>query len=95
MKIVVSDGAAHDLKRLREFLHDKNPQAVRRAALALIGAIDSLADAPERGRPSGVPGLRELIVPFSASAYVIRYAVRADRGEVVIIRIWHGREDRG
>jgi plasmid stabilization system protein ParE len=35
---------------------------------------------------------RELILPFGASAYVIRYRT-ADQ-TIVIIRVWHGHEDR-
>jgi hypothetical protein len=41
---------------------------------------------------SGVPGVRELIVPFGRSAYVLRYALLPMTDEIVILRIWHGRE---
>jgi len=33
-------------------------------------------------------------VPFGRSAYVIRYAHLVQQEEVVIVRIWHGREQR-
>jgi len=33
-------------------------------------------------------------VRFGRSGYVIRYAYRAETDEVVVIRIWHGREAR-
>ena len=49
---------------------------------------------PDRGRASGIPGIRELIVPFGRSAYVVRYFRSARFDAVTILRIWHGREDR-
>jgi plasmid stabilization system protein ParE len=56
-------------------------------------AIESLPDSPRLGRvipvPDGGPEeLRELVV----APYVIRYIVEPQR--IVIIRLWHGREDR-
>jgi plasmid stabilization system protein ParE len=39
-------------------------------------------------------GARELIVPFGRSAYVVRYIHLERINEVIILRIWHGREDR-
>ena len=38
--------------------------------------------------------MRELIVPFGRSAYVLRYAYSQGRDEVVIVRAWHSREER-
>jgi plasmid stabilization system protein ParE len=48
---------------------------------------------PGRGRPGGEKALRELVVPFGSGAYVVRYAALSG-DEIVIIRIWHGREMR-
>ncbi|MDO9474042.1 MAG: type II toxin-antitoxin system RelE/ParE family toxin [Caulobacter sp.] len=46
---------------------------------------------PHRGRP--VAGdVRELIIPFGAGGYIIRYRVRDQT--VVIARIFHSLEDR-
>ena len=94
MKLIVSPEAAADLNRLRAFLAHKNPDAAQRAAASLIQAIQSLDMFPDRGRPTGIEGVRELIVPFGSSAYVLRYAYLADVDEVVVLRIWHGREQR-
>ena len=35
---------------------------------------------------------RELFLPFGASSYVLRYLI--DEQTVVIVRVWHGRENR-
>jgi plasmid stabilization system protein ParE len=94
VKLIVSYAAAADAERLRLFLQDKNPTAARRVVIALDNAIRSLAIFPERGRPSDVAGARELIVPFGRAAYVLRYAYSSQRDEIVILRIWHGRESR-
>jgi toxin ParE1/3/4 len=94
VKLIVSPDAAADLDRLRAFLVDKHPSAAQRAAALLIGAIGSLDMFPDRRRPTGIEGVRELIVPFGSSAYVLCYAHLADSDEVVVLRIWHGREQR-
>ena len=94
MKIVVAPAALTDLERLHAFLAPKNPRAAERAAKTLVNAVQSLATLPERGRPAGITNMRELIVRFGRSAYVLRYSYSAQAGEVVVHRIWHGRERR-
>ena len=94
MKLVVTGAAAADIERLRTFLLDKNPAAAGRAVAALTSALSSLTNMPNRGRPSGIPGVRELIVPFGQVPYVVRYAHVATESTVIVLRVWHGREDR-
>lgn len=94
MKLTVSGAALADLKRLQAFLADKNVNAARRAVAAIVRAIDSLAEFPDRGHPAGVAGLRDLIVPFGRSTYIIRFAHDHGAGEIIVLRIWHGREAR-
>lgn len=94
MRLVVSRAAVADFERLHRFLAGKDRSAAQRAAAAIDDAVRALADFPQRGRPSGIAGMRELIVPFGQSAYVVRYAYVAGRDEIVILRVWHGREER-
>jgi toxin ParE1/3/4 len=94
VNLVVTPEAAADLKRLRAFLETENPTAAAKAAEVIRHAIRSLEAFPERGRPSPIAGMRDLIAPFGRSAYVVRYSYIADAGTIVIVRIWHGREDR-
>ena len=94
MKLIVSGSATADLGRLRAILAESNPSAARRAVAVLIDAIDSLQNFPDRGRPSGVEDVRELIVPFGRSAYVVGYRHDEGRAEIQVLRIWHGREAR-
>ena len=92
MKLVVSRAALADLERLHAFLADKNPAAAQRALLAIDNAMQSLDVFPDRGRPLDIPGLREIVVPFGRSAYVLRYAHLGE--EIVVLRVWHSREQR-
>lgn len=92
MKLIVSYAATADIERLRLFLRDKNPTAARRVVVALDNAVRSLTLFPERGRPSGIADARDLVVPFGRSAYILRYRYSPQRDEIVILRIWHGRE---
>jgi plasmid stabilization system protein ParE len=39
-------------------------------------------------------GLRELIVPFGRSAYLVRYFHNQLRDTVIVIRVWHASEAR-
>jgi plasmid stabilization system protein ParE len=93
VNLIVSRAAAADIERLRAFLFGRNPTAAERATATLLAAIQSLQTFPDRGRPAGAGG-RQLVVPFGRSSYVIDYRHDAARQEVVVLRIWHGREAR-
>ncbi len=85
--------ARDDLERLHEFIAPHSEDAAARAIQTLVGAAGTLIDFPEKGRPWPVdPSFRELSVPFGRRGYVIRY--RLDQDDVIIVRIWHGLEDR-
>jgi plasmid stabilization system protein ParE len=94
VNVVVTTEALADLDRLRTFLATRNPKAARRAVSFLVQSIGSLDIFPARGQPSRIADVRELTVPFGRSAYVIRYAHTIGSDQVVILRIWHGREER-
>lgn len=85
--------ALDDLMRLRNFLEDKSPQAANRAAAVIRGGAKTLADFPAIGKPmNDGTERRELFMPFGTANYVLRY--RMDQDIVVIIRVWHSRENR-
>lgn len=88
-RIVVSQTAAADLRRLNDWLHERGV-AAEGAGDLIADAILSLRDFPDRGRPGPRPDLRELVTPFGKGAYLIAYRIFADR--VVIARIRHSRE---
>jgi plasmid stabilization system protein ParE len=94
VKLFVSAAAATDIERLYNFVVDKSPAVAQRVVTILSDAIQSLEYLPERGRPSGQGGSRELVVPFGKTAFVVRYVYFAQAEEIVIVRIWDGRELR-
>ena len=93
MKISWLPEALDDIERLYGFLLEKDAPAAERAMRTISSGSDKLEDFPEIGRPMGDgTGRRELIIPFGAGAYILRY--RIHRNAVVIIRVWHSREER-
>ena len=86
--------ALEDVERLFAFLLEKDAAAAERAVGVISSSAGNLPDLPEIGRPmDDDTGRRELVVPFGAGAYVLRYRIHDET--VVIIRVWHSREARG
>lgn len=80
--------ALRDLERLREFLHPKNPAAAKRAAFAIIKAIELLKQQPQIGRPAQEMDIayRELIIDFGDSGYIALYRFESDVVTVLALR---------
>ncbi len=86
--------ALEDVERLHAFLQEKSPSAASRAAQTILDGARLLETAPEAGRPlNDDTERRELFLTFGAGAYVLRYQLDAG-GTVVVIRVWHSRENR-
>ncbi len=84
--------ALADLTRLREFLRQRNPVAARRAADAIIKAVELLGQYPQIGRPAEEMEIeyRELLIDFGDSGYVALYRYQGDFVTVLALR--HQRE---
>ena len=75
--------------RLRDLIAEKNPAAAQRISQRLLTSIRRLVDQPEMGVTiEELPGTRDLVI----GDYVVRYL--PVEGEIYILRIWHGRENR-
>jgi plasmid stabilization system protein ParE len=84
--------ALQDLHRLHSFLYQKNQGAAKSYAEIIIKGTQMLEESPSLGRPiDDDTGRRELFMPFGTSAYVLRYKLAG--ADVVIMRIWHSREN--
>jgi len=92
--IVFSRDAVADIERLRSFLDQKNPGTAQRAMALILAAIERLQDFPNRGLSTGDTDIRQVVLRFGSSGYIVRYAVLPDTKDIIITRIWHGREDR-
>jgi addiction module RelE/StbE family toxin len=89
MKVAYTARAGRDFIRLRDFIRKKNPQAAQKASRQLKKNIDALVSQPQMGTPvKELEDFRELV----ARDYIVRYRVLSD--EIVILNIWHGKEDR-
>jgi toxin ParE1/3/4 len=66
----------------------------RRALASIWTAINRLQEFPELGMSTKDANLRQIVVRFGASGYIVRYAVLREDGNILITRIWHGREAR-
>ena len=90
--ILLSPDAVDDIERLRSFLDPSNPDAARRALASIWAAIDRLQEFPDLGMPTGDTNIRQIVIRFGAS--IVRYARLREDGNILITRIWHGREAR-
>ncbi len=94
-RLIITDGAANDLQRCRDFLVEKAPQIAERVGETILGRLLSLTITPHMGRP--VPtftaiGQRELSIPFGDSGYVALYRFEPNADAVFVLAIRHQRE---
>jgi toxin ParE1/3/4 len=92
-EVVWRERALKDIDRLYNFLFEKNEDAAAKAAQVILRGSSLLEESPRLGRPmADGTQRRELFIPFGAGFYVLRYFLANE--VVVIVRVWHGREDR-
>lgn len=87
MKLVYTDEAIEDLKRLREFIAVHNPFAAGRVAAELVSKIELLPDFPKMGTPVEMAPVRDSIRDMVFGKYVVRCSVHASA--IIILRVWH------
>jgi len=88
VKLVYTDEAIDDLKRLREFIAVHNPSAAVRVATELVSKIELLPDFPEMGTPVEKAPVPDSVRDMVFGKYVVRYSVHASA--IIILRVWHG-----
>lgn len=86
--------ARDDILRLHGFLLAHDVVAAERALSAIDKAVELLGLFPFTCRKAepGNPWLRELLVPFGVSGYVVLFEIEDDR-TVTILALRHQRED--
>jgi plasmid stabilization system protein ParE len=92
--IFFSRDAASDLERVREFLDINNPDAAKRALGVIFAALEKLQVFHDLGRPTEDSDIRQIVIRFGAAGYIVRYTVLPESGDVLVLRLWHGREAR-
>jgi plasmid stabilization system protein ParE len=82
-----------DIAGCRRFLARLDEQAAARAAAVIDAEIQSLATTPEIGRPFPPdPSLRELVIPFGSSGYLVLYRYDRTKTDVLVLAVRHQRE---
>ncbi len=92
--IFLSHDAVLDVERLRTFLEQTNPDAARRALAHIWTAIERLQDFPALGTPTDDADIRQMMIRFGAFGYIVRYVVAPETKDILVTRVWHGREAR-
>jgi plasmid stabilization system protein ParE len=90
VKLVYTDEAIDDLKRLREFVAVHNPSAAARIATELVGKIELLPDFPKMGTAVEMAPVPDSVRDMVFGKYVVRYSVHASA--IITLRVWHGLE---
>ena len=89
-----SPDAVIDVERLHGFLSHKDPDAAQRALARIWTAIELLQEFPALGMRTGDADVRQIVIRFGASTYIVRYISVAGTNDILVTRIWHGREAR-
>ena len=90
MKLVYTDEAIDDLKRLSEFIAVHNPSATAGIATELVSKIELLPDFPKMGTPVEMAPMPDSVREMVFGKYVVRYSVHAS--VIIILRVWYGLE---
>jgi plasmid stabilization system protein ParE len=90
VKLVYTDEAIDDLKRLREFIAVHSPSAAARIATELASKIELLPEFPKMGTPVEMAPVPDSVRDMFFGKYVVRYSVHASA--IIILRVWHGLE---
>ena len=91
MKLVYTNDAIEDLKRLREFIAVHNPTAASKIAAELIAKMELLPAFPTMGTPVQMAPVPDIIRDMVFGKYVVRYSVHASA--VIVLRVWHELEN--
>ncbi len=90
MKLRYTDEALEDLKHLRDFIAQRNPEAAVRIGNRLDADLMKLKAFPYLGRKvenTAAGEIRDSII----GNYIARYMITP--GVIFILRIWHQKED--
>ncbi|KQQ37925.1 MULTISPECIES: type II toxin-antitoxin system RelE/ParE family toxin [Rhizobium/Agrobacterium group] len=94
VRLVYTAAFFEDMDRLADFLIERDPDQAIRAITAIKKALAILIDFPLMARRASRedPLVRELVVPFGSSGYLILFKLIDDQ-TVTVLAIRHQRED--
>ncbi len=87
MRIEWLDSAIDDLQRLRDFILPHNKDAAQRAFRLIKSAVAPVLSNLRIGKPvEDLPGFHDIVIPFGASGYVIRYRIEGDSAFIIAVK---------
>jgi plasmid stabilization system protein ParE len=87
MRIEWHTSAIEDLQRLRDFIRPHNKEAAQRAVRLIRSALTPVELNPRIGKPvDDLPDFHDLVIPFGASGYVIRYRIQGDTALIIAVK---------
>jgi plasmid stabilization system protein ParE len=90
VKLVYTDEAIEDLKRLRASIAVNNSSAAAKIAIELVGKIELLPDFPKMGTPVEMAPVPDSVRDMVFGKYIVRYSVHTSA--IIILRVWHSLE---
>jgi addiction module RelE/StbE family toxin len=90
VQVIWRKSAIADLQDIRAYISLDNPSAGAKLAKQLHAAGNALVEFPNRGRPTEIVSIRELIVP--RTPFLLVY--RVTETEVQILKVLHGAQNR-
>ena len=91
MRLVFDDLALADLEGIYHWIAEDSPQAAKAVVDRVFASIELLTSFPFMGRAGREDGTREWVIP--RLPYIAVYEVHDDRGEVIVIAVFHGAQD--
>jgi toxin ParE1/3/4 len=91
MKLIFDDRALADLEGIYHWIAQDSPRAAKAVVERIFASTELLASFPYVGRPGRDAGTREWVVP--RLPYIAVYEVHEERGEVIVIAVFHGAQD--
>jgi plasmid stabilization system protein ParE len=93
MKLEWSAAALADLDRFAAFLQERHPARAGVVAREILAKAAVLEAHPQLGYPIGGRGqYRQVVLEVLRAKYIFRYRIAGER--IVMLRVWHGREQR-
>src|SRR3981189_900276 len=92
--ILLWPDAVEDVGRRRTFLDQTNPGAARRALALIWTAIERLHEFSALGMQTEDADVRQIVIRFGTRGDIVRYTIISETADILVTRVWHGREAR-
>lgn len=90
MQVNWTSNSQSDLNNIRAYIAEHDVVAANNLMVRIVSAGDALVKFSNRGRPTEIPNVRELVI--SGTPYLLVYRVESET--VQILSVWHGAQDR-